>query len=292
MKNELVFYGTGAAEGIPNPFCRCYLCNNARNNGGKDVRKRSMFRINDNIAIDMGADSFTQAIEYGDFINLEHVLITHTHEDHLAYMMMGVRGMATSCIDRPLIFYLTSSAYEIVDFYHKHSPILKNSISTLERNGVISFRKLEFGKGYTIGTLPVIPLKGNHVGNMGESCANYLVRLGNGKILFYALDTGYYLEETFQELKAYKLDYLISECTYGNISNRPDKPDGHLDAYSCQSVFRRLYKQGTIGKDTEIYLTHINHTHTATHEDLARFFRESDIPCKIHVAYDGMQIPG
>lgn len=292
MKNDLVFYGTGAAEGIPNPFCRCFLCNNARNKGGKDVRKRSMFRVNDYISIDMGADSFTQAIEYGDFVNLEHVLITHTHEDHLAYMMMGVCGMATHRIDKPLNFYFTSSAYEIVDFYRKHSPILKNSISTLERNRVIAFHRLEFGKGYTIGALPVIPLKGNHIGNMGENCANYLIRLGNGKILYYALDTGYYLEETFQELKAYKLGYLISECTYGNIMNRPDKPEGHLDLYSCQSVFRRLFKQGTIVKDTEIYLTHINHCHTATHDDMINFIKETNIPCQVHVAYDGMQIIG
>ena len=290
MKNELVFYGTGAAEGIPNPFCRCFLCSNARKEGGRDVRKRSMFRVNEYVAIDMGADFFTQAMEYGDFINLEHVLITHTHEDHLAHMMMGVRGMATHRIQNPLNIYMTSSAYDIVDFYRKNSAILKNSINTLEHNKVIAFHRLEFGKGYTIGTLPVIPLKGNHTGNMGENCANYLIRLGNGKVLFYALDTGYYLEETFQNLKAYKLGYLISECTYGNILNRPEKPEGHLDIYSCQSVFKRLYKQGTIGKDTKIYLSHINHCHTATHADMVELFKETDIPCEIQVAYDGMKI--
>ena len=70
MKKDMVFYGTSAAEGIPSPFCSCYLCRNAREKGGKDIRKRTMFRINDAIVIDLGADSHTQAAEYGDFIHL------------------------------------------------------------------------------------------------------------------------------------------------------------------------------------------------------------------------------
>ena len=55
---------------------------------------------------------------------------------------------------------------------------------------------------------------------------------------------------------------------------------------------RRLYRQdqGTINANTRIYLTHINHTHTATHAELSKFFAEADLPCKIEVGYDGMEI--
>ena len=52
-----MFYGTGAAEGIPDPFCTCYLCQYARDHGGKDVRTRSMFRVDPTMVIDMGADA-------------------------------------------------------------------------------------------------------------------------------------------------------------------------------------------------------------------------------------------
>ena len=38
--------------------------------------------------------SLQQAIEFGDFTGLQHVLVTHTHEDHFDYMMMNVRKMA------------------------------------------------------------------------------------------------------------------------------------------------------------------------------------------------------
>ncbi len=54
MTDTGIFYGTGAAEGVPSPFCDCPMCNYAREHGGKDVRKRSCFRLGRNIMIDMG----------------------------------------------------------------------------------------------------------------------------------------------------------------------------------------------------------------------------------------------
>ena len=54
------FYGTSAAEAIPNPFCSCYLCENARKMGGKDVRHRSMFRIDEETCDDMGGDALIE----------------------------------------------------------------------------------------------------------------------------------------------------------------------------------------------------------------------------------------
>ncbi|WP_304943292.1 MBL fold metallo-hydrolase [Vallitalea guaymasensis] len=287
---DLTFYGTSAAEGIPSPFCDCYLCRNAREKGGKEVRKRSMFRINEEITLDLGADSFVQAIMYGDFINLEHVLVTHTHEDHFAYMMMNVRNMATHRIDRPLNYYMTDKAYDILEFYRKSKPILKGCVNELIERNIIAFHRLEFGHTYKISNIEVTPLKGNHYGNMQENSANYIVKLPNGKILFYGLDTGYYLDETFEALKKYHIDYYISECTFGTAKDRGLKPDGHLDVDSCKLVFKNLLEQHTIDEDTKIYLTHINHCHLSTHEDLVEIFDNTDLPCEINVAYDGMSI--
>lgn len=231
-----------------------------------------------------------QAIAYGDFRNLEHVLITHSHEDHFAYMMMGVRKMATHRKETPLIYYLTDKAYDIIDFYRNNTPILKGSVKELEENNIIQFKKLEFYQEYQVGNVKVIPFKGNHFGNMDENAANYLITMDDGKILFYGLDTGYYLEETFEKLKNYKFDYFISECTFGNAPDRPEKPHGHLDIPSCMLVFKRLLEQGTINENTKIYLTHINHCHTATHQDMVDYFTKTDFPCEIQVAYDGMEI--
>ena len=76
-----IFYGTGASEGIPNPFCDCEMCNHARKYGGRNIRKRSCFRVGKDLMIDMGPDIFSQALLYGSLRDIEHVLITHTHDD-------------------------------------------------------------------------------------------------------------------------------------------------------------------------------------------------------------------
>ena len=287
MNKELIFYGTGAAEAIPNPFCQCFLCQNARKKGGKDVRTRSMFRINEQVLLDLGADSLVQAMKYGDFIHLEHVLITHTHEDHFASMMMSVRKMATHRMDRPLHYYLTDKAYDLVALYRDNPIISKGSVGTMEENGIIQFHKQEFGIPFYVADMKVIAFRGNHLGNLNENAANYLIYLKNGKTLFYGLDTGYYLEETFEELKDYHIDYYISECTYGNSV---DPGPGHLYMSACLEIFERLWDQGTIDSATKIYLTHINHCHTADHDTLQRIADESGFPAEITVAYDGLQI--
>ena len=49
---DRMFYGTGAAEGIPDPFCRCPVCENARKKGGKEIRHRTMFRVNEELCIE------------------------------------------------------------------------------------------------------------------------------------------------------------------------------------------------------------------------------------------------
>ena len=38
MTDTGIFYGTGAAEGVPSPFCDCPMCNYAREHGGKRMQ--------------------------------------------------------------------------------------------------------------------------------------------------------------------------------------------------------------------------------------------------------------
>ena len=102
MADTGIFYGTGAAEGVPSPFCDCPMCNYAREHGGKDVRKRSCFRLGRNIMIDMGPDIFTQALQYGSMCDIEHVLITHTHDDHFDFTALGLMSMATHLRTTPV----------------------------------------------------------------------------------------------------------------------------------------------------------------------------------------------
>ena len=51
--------GTAAATSMPLGFCNCDICKKARQNAGKDIRKRSSIIINDEMLIDLGPDSIS-----------------------------------------------------------------------------------------------------------------------------------------------------------------------------------------------------------------------------------------
>lgn len=287
--NKGIFYGTGAAEGIPNPFCGCYLCEYARAHGGKDVRTRSMFRLGEQMMIDMGPDSFGQAAKLGDFRNLEHLLITHTHEDHFAYMMLNVRKMATQRNVKTLHIYMTDRAFELVELMRENTAFMKGALSRMEEEEIVCFHRLTFGEEYSIGGCTVVPLRGHHIGNMKENCANYLITRQDGTKLYYGTDTGAYEEDTLAYLAGKQLDILISECTFGNVEDTYPDP-GHLSFTTCIGMLEKLRAQDSLSENCRVYLTHINHLHTAYHEKLQEMFNHTGLPYACTVAYDGMKI--
>ena len=61
--NALTILGSGAAEGIPASFCDCRICREARKSGGRDIRMRTAYSLNERVQIDMGPDFFSQENE-------------------------------------------------------------------------------------------------------------------------------------------------------------------------------------------------------------------------------------
>ena len=53
MYLKIKVLGTAAATSMPLGFCNCDVCKKARQNGGKDIRKRSSIIINDEMLIDL-----------------------------------------------------------------------------------------------------------------------------------------------------------------------------------------------------------------------------------------------
>lgn len=58
---KIHFLGTAASEGIPNPFCRCEHCQQARIRKGKNIRTHSSAIIDDQLLIDV-APEFSQQL--------------------------------------------------------------------------------------------------------------------------------------------------------------------------------------------------------------------------------------
>ena len=80
---HIEFLGTGTSLGVPMIGCKCHVC---KSEDPKDNRMRTSLLIrhqNKNIVIDCGPDFRTQLLRAG-VDDLESVIITHEHRDHIA----------------------------------------------------------------------------------------------------------------------------------------------------------------------------------------------------------------
>lgn len=280
------FWGTSDAAGIPSPYCECDVCNEARAKGGKSRRMRSCFRLTDKIIIDLGADAVCQSAIYGSLSGIEHVLITHTHDDHLnVHMLSECIWVKTKKLPRS--YYFTDKAYEITEHWRNSEWVLKGGVEALENNGLVSFNRLEYGTPYRIDDVTVTPFKGNHRGNVKESSAMYLIELPDGRSLFYGLDSGPYLRETLDALKNCHIDIFISEATGGTAAAVGEERQ-HMYLSDVYSLVEILLSQKTVSADTRLYLTHINHT--TSHSQMEEAVKKMNFPIETTVAYDGLKI--
>lgn len=280
------FLGTGDAAGIPSPYCECDVCNEARALGGKSRRMRSCFRLTDKIIIDLGADAACQSAIYGSFSGIEHVLITHTHDDHLnAHMLSECIWVKTKKLCRS--YYFTDKAYEIAEHWRDSKWVLKGGVEAMERNGLVSFNRLEYGTSYRIDDVTVTPFRGNHRGNVQENSAMYLIELPDGRRLFYGLDSGPYFEETIDSLKGYHVDIFISEAT-GGTAVAEGEGRQHMYLTDVYALTEALLRQKTVSADTKLYLTHINHS--TSHSQMEEAVKKMQFPVETVVAYDGLKI--
>ena len=82
-KIKVTFLGTGTSIGVPVIACDCHVC---KSDNPKDNRTRSSIIIETKektIAIDCGPDFRTQMLRE-QFIDLDAVVFTHAHRDHIA----------------------------------------------------------------------------------------------------------------------------------------------------------------------------------------------------------------
>ena len=289
MVKNLRFWGTSAGEGTPTPFCECDICRTARAVGGPELRLRSSFRIDEETMLDIGADFNAAALKMGETLfGLKNVLYTHTHEDHFNYMMIWTRYVARKKPDFPLNIYFVDKAYDILEKFYFTSPVTSGR-EGYTRPSDVNFVRLEFLREYDIGGHRVTPLRGNHATAFEDNSANYLIKLADGRWLYYGLDTGYYLDETFEYLAGQKLDILISECTMPILTDDGRNSMGHMNLHTFLRCAERLYKQGTIDEHTRVYLTHIAPIGT-THAGLCEYIAGLKLPYRLMVAYDGLSI--
>ena len=276
------FLGTGAGEGTPDPFCKCRVCENARRVGGKEIRTRSCF-LADDVLVDPGCDYAMQCAKQRiSLADIEHILISHTHGDHMNPSLIWERFVARKGKEKPLNIYLS---HEGLRFFEEQYPVVGDRAWLADVNLI----PLEIGMPRQIGSWKVTPLRGRHGTKFERNSTNYLMEKPSKK-MYYALDSGYFLDETFAALQAAALDVLIMECTNPILDRSVSgKRDGHMDYFTAMDTLAELYRLGAITASTQVYFTHISPNET-THAELAAHLAALDTPYRITAAWDGMEI--
>ena len=281
------FLGTGAAEMLPDPFCDCPLCRDAREHP-EHVRLRSMLQLDRDSLIDFGPDLGAVCARYRlDLTGLRQVFVTHTHQDHFCFANAGLVHMSRTRTE-PLDIYLSEGALKSLEavFLPAQQPNAGMGKAARHVQDHIRFHPVAVGEPFRVGAYTVTALGTTHPVSEFENAVNYLFRRDDGRKLLYACDTGYYPEGSLAILEGAQTDVLIMDATYG--SNEDANTRSHLNAWAFRDMLAIFLERKIITPGTRVFATHINHKHTFTHELYQQWF-DQNAPIPVTVARDGLE---
>lgn len=271
---EILYMGTGAAEGIPALFCHCRVCENARKQKGREQRTRCQALINQELLIDFGPDTYAHYLRYNfPLPDIKVLLVTHSHTDHFYVTDLGMRreGLANPVPD-VLELYGDKTVGE------KFNAEFSQNERVLRQN---HFHEVAFFTPLGHPKYEIIPLRANH--GKGEACVFYSIReRKTGKAILYAHDTGIFPEDTWDFLERLPVCYGLVSLDCNSMLGRDGR--NHMGYQDDLEVLERLRKMGRIVQNTVVVLNHFSHNSNVTHEEMVQATADAGI----QIAYDGM----
>ena len=246
----MTLLGTGSADGWPNPFCRCPSCEAERDAGRS--RRPSAALVDGRILIDAGPT--VPHLPAGlDLADVEHVLLTHGHPDHLHPAFLLTREWTHPT--RPLHVWGPAGAIGLCRDW-------------VGPDSTVEFHLVSAGERLTLptadGPAHADVLPANHGHGNGDALADeavlYLVTTTDGGRLLYATDTGPFDPATCG-LPDGPVDIVLIDATFGD---RVDHGTGHLDLATLPGVVNALRSHGTADATTRLVATHLSHHNPPT----------------------------
>lgn len=256
MVGKFLFLGTGPSTGIPVIGCSCGVCT-SDSSFNRRLRPSGFFRIGEKtILVDVGPDFREQALKY-KIDQLDGVLLTHTHYDHIA----GIDELRVYYLlqKKPLPFLLSQESFDElkIRYYYLLQPVGPSSSLTAQLD------------------MHVLPQERGEIDFLGVKILFFSYFQGPMKVTGYRIgDFAYvsdlkgYSEEIFESLKGVR-NLVISALRDG-----PAKLMLSLDeaiAFSKKSGARSTW------------ITHMNH-------EIDYHVVSQKLPSGIQLAYDGLEI--
>lgn len=275
---KLQYLGTGGGGGIPEMFCTCRVCQNARVRGGRELRSRPLAILDGELCIDLPCDARSSFLAWNvDAQKIRYLSVTHNHYDHFLADNLISRPAGA----RPIQVYIShGSGQEIA----RKSEKFKNAPIRADVRPVCApeVHFVEPFVPFTCGRFRVTPLPARH--DETVEALNFLIETEK-KAVLWLHDTGLLLEETVEYLGKIKprLDLVSMDCA---LPRGRYISDDHMDILRCNETAKLLRELGCADDHTAIYLSHISHLVECTYEELSAQAEEHGF----QVAYDGAVI--
>lgn len=272
---KVKFLGSSAAEGWPALFCECKACVKARELGGKNLRTRTSYLIDEDTLIDFGPDILLQTQRFSiDTAKIKQILFTHSHHDHLN---------TVDLLWRTPYYSMVSGKIKIFANQHVMDRIENELHKTF---GELKLKPLlvKAGKTYKAGRLRISVLEAAH-STEDEQALNFVISDGKSTLLI-ANDTGWWPEQTWRQIENFKLDAAIIENTSGCHPKYRKQSNVHLGGDIVLEMRNELVRLGCMTTETPVTVNHFSHNSLSLHKDLSKFFK----PHGIKVGFDGLEL--
>ncbi len=236
---EVLLLGTGAADGIPNPFCRCATCTDHRERG--ELRTPTSVLIDGRLLIDPGPGGAAAGV----------ALRPRPHRP--ASPCSPATPTATTSTRRCCMHHswVTQSPLEVVG----PEPVVAWSRQWLDGDQTaITFRSVTAGDTIDVAGYRVTVLAANHEA-FGEACC-YLIEDDSASVL-YATDTGLLPERRrWPRSPARQVDLVLLEETFGPA---PTRAIATCTWPRSAETVARLRELGVVTEGTRVVAVHLAH---------------------------------
>lgn len=251
---RVTFLGTGTSQGVPVVACKCDICTS---NDSHDKRLRSSVYVEVDgydIVIDSGPD-FRQQMLRANVTNLDAILLTHEHYDHIAGLD-DIRAF-NWVQKRPSDIYAEE---HVVDSMKR---MFSYVFAEKRYPGVpqVNIHKIDYNHNFFVGDVEIIPIRAFH----------YKLPVLGFRIHNFAYLTDI---KTISDSELHKLDGVDTMVIN---ALRMEEHLSHLTVPEALAVIEKV-------KPRRAYLTHIGH-------QLGRYVDVQKImPEGVFLAYDELSI--
>ncbi len=250
---KITLLGTGTSQGIPVIACNCEVC---RSTDDRDKRLRCAILVEENgtsLLVDAGPDFRQQMLKHR-VTNLDAVLLTHEHADHIfglddirSFNWIRKSPMDIYCEKRVADNLKTIFNYAFAEIKYPGTPQM--DLVPID------------GKSFEIGGIRITP-----------------IRLYHHKLPVYGFRFGKFAYLTdFNRIEPEELEKLQGLDTLVICALRKTTHISHLNLEQALQIVKKISSRMT-------YLTHMSHD-MGLHAELLE-----ELPKGVEPGYDGLQI--